>query len=82
MKTGAAATLFICGTVCMVVPWAYSAYHNHVVAGILGRPGVSSVELFNESTTALKWLTVLIGLGMIVVGIIGSLRHRAPKAAE
>lgn len=72
-------TLIICGTCCVIAPWAYSAYHAYLAAGLLGQEGVRSVNLFNEANTALKWWSNVIGIFMILFGAIGSIGHSKPQ---
>jgi hypothetical protein len=80
MKNGAIAALLVCGTVCAVAACVYSAYHNHLVSEVLEHDGMKAATFFSEFGTALKWWTMLIGTGMIVVGIVGSLRECGPRS--
>ena len=75
MKTWTACVLTVCGTVTMLAPWAYSAYHNSLVARILGGQMSGTVTMFNQATTALKWWMMLAGMGMVVAAIAGGWRR-------
>ena len=67
MSNRAVIALIVCGSCCVLAPWVYSAYYLHEVAHLLGADGPTRVNIYNEAQTALKWFSVWIGIGMIVI---------------
>ena len=79
MKSSVAVTLIICGTVCVLVPWFYSAYHEYHVGEIvkLFRDGMREFTLPGNQlpTAAMRWGSMSMGFVMILMGVIGSLKR-------
>lgn len=78
MKTSAAITLIICGTVFLLVPQVLGAVGTAQVAHLIEATKNQSVSLNGGLSPGYGTWTVVSGILMILSGVIGALKAKSP----
>ena len=69
MKTSAAITLIICGTVALIIPWMCGMYHAHVLSDISDECNPGRNTFFNIIPFTQITYAIPLGLGNAMTGV-------------
>ena len=72
-QTAVVVALVVCGTLCILAPWAYGAWYLHVVAGLLTSGASKSVTIPTLAHSSLSSWSLFLGALMIAAGVLGSI---------